>query len=528
MQIKTKHLSPVLTIFAFLISIMTQFLSAGTPGDVVLNYNKTGTDLPQGTHIGTLKVKPQDSSNYKFNFIGGSGAKYNHLFQIQDHSLLTHNILKSTGKKSIRIQAVSSTDTVETILNVQVQEHFYPKMVNKDLNNQNSVSSTISVADKSIIQRLEVMLMINHANLDTMQAQLTHKTNNKSVTLVKSLSSSSNCGSDSMLVTLKTKATSTIDFACPAIYDTSYQPSSNFLTYENETMAGEWQLDIDIPSTQAGDTGTFQRWAIGFIKKSSNNTPIINLSNQVIDKNDSIGTKVGTLEVLSSTMDSNITYSLVSGQADTYNHLFTIKNDVLHVDSILTTGKKSIRIQATDGDKTFEQPGYILVKGDKNLDSVTYQSGEELLLDKKFTKFDTTEKDTTITTTMDSIKYVKYRDSIDSKSSKKDQSTFTTIDEQDNNLNISSFYPNPFTHKTSLTYSLDERSNVSLKIFNINGELVQQVKRNHQSSGSHTLQWNGQSEKGQSIEKGTYIYSLEIQNTRSKTERKSGKLVLMD
>ncbi|MGK7931313.1 MAG: cadherin domain-containing protein, partial [Microcystaceae cyanobacterium] len=81
----------------------------------------------------------------------------------------------------------------------------------------------------------------------------------------------------------------------------------------------------------------------------------IALSNNVIDENQAIGTIIGNL----STIDPNIgegdsfTYSLVSGDGDTDNDLFTIDGNVLKANAVLdyaTQDTYSIRVQTTDLD----------------------------------------------------------------------------------------------------------------------------------------------------------------------------------
>ena len=70
--------------------------------------------------------------------------------------------------------------------------------------------------------------------------------------------------------------------------------------------------------------------------------------------------------------------------------------------------------------------------------------------------------------------------------------------------------PNPFNPSTRINYSLDEPAQVSVKIFNINGQLIRSYEPGVQSSGSHSIQWNGLDEAGQRVTSGTYLYHVTI------------------
>lgn len=62
-------------------------------------------------------------------------------------------------------------------------------------------------------------------------------------------------------------------------------------------------------------------------------------------------------------------------------------------------------------------------------------------------------------------------------------------------------YPNPFNPSTTISFYLPENSFASLKIFDVNGRLVDVLVQNELHSGEHTFQWHG----GQHAS-GTYIY----------------------
>lgn len=80
-------------------------------------------------------------------------------------------------------------------------------------------------------------------------------------------------------------------------------------------------------------------------------------------------------------------------------------------------------------------------------------------------------------------------------------------------------YPNPFNPITIIEYKLPINKTVSLKIYNIMGQLVQTLVNNElQQAGSHTLQWDSRDQAGRMVSSGVYIYSLEWGNYK-KTKR---------
>ena len=69
-------------------------------------------------------------------------------------------------------------------------------------------------------------------------------------------------------------------------------------------------------------------------------------------------------------------------------------------------------------------------------------------------------------------------------------------------------YPNPFITQTWISYELVEQSNVTLKIYNLSGDLIQTLFDGRQAEGKHTTEWNGINAKGNRVVPGIYIYQL--------------------
>jgi hypothetical protein len=71
--------------------------------------------------------------------------------------------------------------------------------------------------------------------------------------------------------------------------------------------------------------------------------------------------------------------------------------------------------------------------------------------------------------------------------------------------------PNPFYSSTLISYSLPERANISLKIYNVKGELVQTLQNGQQPAGKYTVEWNGLNSAGIPVNSGIYFYRLQAE-----------------
>jgi hypothetical protein len=65
-------------------------------------------------------------------------------------------------------------------------------------------------------------------------------------------------------------------------------------------------------------------------------------------------------------------------------------------------------------------------------------------------------------------------------------------------------YPNPFNPSTTITFSLPQRSKVTLKVYDILGRQVAELMNEEAAAGKHLLRWNA---KG--LASGTYFYRLQ-------------------
>jgi len=90
------------------------------------------------------------------------------------------------------------------------------------------------------------------------------------------------------------------------------------------------------------------------------------------------------------------------------------------------------------------------------------------------------------------------------------------------NVFLSQNAPNPFGRSgTNISYQIGGTgsSPVSLKIYNVTGQLVKTLVNDYKTPGRYNATWNGQSDNGQKVSAGVYFYRL---SATSKDNNKSG------
>ena len=70
-------------------------------------------------------------------------------------------------------------------------------------------------------------------------------------------------------------------------------------------------------------------------------------------------------------------------------------------------------------------------------------------------------------------------------------------------------YPNPFNPETTIRFALPQSGKVSLKIYNIAGQLVKTLVDGSLSAGAHQVRWDATSNSGQRVASGVYLYALQ-------------------
>jgi len=69
-------------------------------------------------------------------------------------------------------------------------------------------------------------------------------------------------------------------------------------------------------------------------------------------------------------------------------------------------------------------------------------------------------------------------------------------------------YPNPFNPETSIKFSLSEDSRVTLKVFNLLGQVVNTLVDENMPAGEHAILWNGKNERSEDVASGVYFYRI--------------------
>jgi hypothetical protein len=69
-------------------------------------------------------------------------------------------------------------------------------------------------------------------------------------------------------------------------------------------------------------------------------------------------------------------------------------------------------------------------------------------------------------------------------------------------------FPNPFNPRTTISFGLKEKSNVSLKIYDTAGRLVTSLVDDSLPAGEYLVDWNGLDKGGKPVASGVFLYKL--------------------
>jgi hypothetical protein len=97
-----------------------------------------------------------------------------------------------------------------------------------------------------------------------------------------------------------------------------------------------------------------------------------------------------------------------------------------------------------------------------------------------------------------------------------------TGDETPRAYKLSQNFPNPFNPSTNIKYDMRERGHVSIRIYNVAGQLVKTLVNDVRDAGSYTEVWDGRNNLGTSVASGVYFYKME---TRAFSQTK--KMVML-
>lgn len=109
---------------------------------------------------------------------------------------------------------------------------------------------------------------------------------------------------------------------------------------------------------------------------------------------------------------------------------------------------------------------------------------------------------------------------------KLDLSTYTGVEGPREQLperfTLAQNYPNPFNPSTSIAFTLTERSEIALQIYNVSGQLVRTLVQESRPAGEHEVRWDGRNSAGQEVASGKYWYRL-----RSETQTLQKQMTLL-
>ena len=73
-------------------------------------------------------------------------------------------------------------------------------------------------------------------------------------------------------------------------------------------------------------------------------------------------------------------------------------------------------------------------------------------------------------------------------------------------------YPNPFNPVTKISFSIVETGNVTLKVYNLRGQLIKTLVEEVRETGNYSTIWNGTDDSGKLVTSGVYFYKMKANN----------------
>ena len=81
-------------------------------------------------------------------------------------------------------------------------------------------------------------------------------------------------------------------------------------------------------------------------------------------------------------------------------------------------------------------------------------------------------------------------------------------------FNMKNNFPNPFNPITTLRYELPEDGLVNITVYDMIGNVINQLVNEVQNSGYKSIQWNATNNQGQPVSAGVYLYTIEAGDFR--------------
>jgi len=83
-----------------------------------------------------------------------------------------------------------------------------------------------------------------------------------------------------------------------------------------------------------------------------------------------------------------------------------------------------------------------------------------------------------------------------------------TPDELPVSIELGQNHPNPFNPATTIEFTLNRRSNVSIAVYNLLGERIRVLVEGVRPVGLHRVTWDGTDSRGDDVASGIYLYRL--------------------
>ena len=72
-------------------------------------------------------------------------------------------------------------------------------------------------------------------------------------------------------------------------------------------------------------------------------------------------------------------------------------------------------------------------------------------------------------------------------------------------------HPNPFNHSTVIPYRLSQRQRVTLKVYDLAGQMILSLTTGAVPEGRHEARWDGRDRAGRPVASGVYLYRLQTE-----------------
>jgi hypothetical protein len=93
-------------------------------------------------------------------------------------------------------------------------------------------------------------------------------------------------------------------------------------------------------------------------------------------------------------------------------------------------------------------------------------------------------------------------------------SSNSSVDSPEDNIDLhhslSQNYPNPFNSSTTITYEVEQKGRVTLKIYDLLGREVRELADGYQEPGRYRVCWNGRNNEGKQVASGIYFCRLRV------------------